>query len=487
MDNRLLILNFDNDYASALAIKLRAERIDCSILPGNTGMEELMSQRPLGLVLAGGITGEPPRDMNGRIASAGVPILAMGDAALGLAQLLHARLGEKDPLHAVEKVVLLPSALSDEQAQSDRYLHTVRPLDLPDELAPLALLEGDEVIGFMHRTLPIFGLSFQVEQNDPDGLGLLMRFAQDVCGCSPWFTDSAFISRAKEEVTALGSGARAVSAMTGGLDSGVAAVIAHQVMGDRLQGIFIDTGLLREREAEDFLYYYQDTLGMNIHRVNAQDRFIQALAGVAEAEEKTRIIHQLYQQVLEETAAQLPHDAVIGCATAHESLEAARSHTPAIRADKPILNPLRELFKEEIRHIGETLGMPQEIYQGQPFPGTGLGLRILGEVTRQRLAILRKADAIFREEVKEAGMHKKLWKYFCVLYPMDEQPKRDLAVAIRAVTTSLSGGTVRTQPARLPYDLQERTAARILQAFPEVKRVVNDITPGKSYSEAEWR
>lgn len=487
MDDRLLILNYSNEYASQLAIKLRAERIDCSIVPGGIALEDLLAMRPLGVVLAGALSGEVPKDMDGRIAGAGLPIMAMGDAALGMAQLLRATLGEKQALHAVETVRMMPSPLTGEQAQSDRFLHTVRPMALPDELVPLALLEGDEVIGFMHRTLPIYGFTFQIEQNDPDGLNLLMRFALDVCGCSAWFTDSAFISRAREEVAALGGNARAVCAMTGGLNSGVAAVLAHREMGDRLHGIFVDTGLLREREAEDFFYYYQDTLGMNIIRVNAQDRFTQALAGKLDLEEKSRIIHGLYQQILEETAAALPHDAVISGFSAQDSLDPDRPSTPLILTDKPVLRPLRELFKEEIRHIGEALGMPQEIYLGQPFPGTGLGLRILGEVTRQRLAILRKADAIFREEVREAGLHKRLWKFFCVLYPMVHEAADDLAIALRAVTTSMAGGTVRAQPARLPYDLQERCADRILQAFPEVRRVVNDITPGKSYSEVEWR
>lgn len=487
MYDRLLILNYSDEYASQLAIKLRAERIDCSILPGNTGLEELLAQRPLGVVLAGGVSGEAPRDMDGRIVGAGIPLLAMGDAALGLAQLLNADLGDKEQLHAVEAVQVKPSPLSGERPQSDRYLHTIRAMTLPEELVPLAMTANDAVIGFMHRTLPIYGFAFQLEQNDPDGLDLLLRFAQDICGCSAWFTDSAFISRAREEVAALGREARAICTMTGGLDSGVAAIIAHREMGERLQGIFIDTGLLREREADDFFYYYQETLGMNILRVNAQERFTQALAGVIRMEEKAAIIHKLYQEVLEETVANLPHDAFISGASAHDNLEAGRAHTPEARTDKPVIRPLRELFKEEIRHIGEALGMPQEIYLAQPFPGTGLGLRILGEVTRQRLAILRKADAIFREEVREAGLHKRLWKYFCVLYPMGHETGDDLAIALRAVTTSLSGGTVRALPARLSYDLQERCGDRILQAFPEVQRVVNDITPGKSYSEVEWR
>lgn len=486
MDDKLLILNYSDAYASALAIKLRSERIDCSIVPGAISLEDLLARRPMGVVLAGALSGEPPRDMDGRIAAAGVPILAMGDAALGLGQLLKASLGEKDPLHAVETVHVLASQLTDEQ-HTDRYLHTIRRLSLPDELAPLALTEDEAVIGFMHRNLPIYGFTFQIEQNDPDGLNLLLAFAQDVCGCSAWLTDNAFISRARDEVAALGPGARAICAMTGGLDSGVAAVLAHRELGDRLQGIFIDTGLLREREAEDFFYYYHDTLGMHILRVNAQERFVERLAGLTDLEEKGRAIHSLYQQVLEETAANLQHDAVISGASAHDTLESDRPHTPEICTPKPVLRPLRELFKEEIRHIGEALNMPQEIYLRQPFPGTGLGLRILGEVTRHRLAVLRKADAILREEVREAGLHKKLFKYFCVLYPVGGTADDDLAIALRVVNTSLAGGVIRAQPARLAYDLQERCADRILQALPEVQRIVNDITPGKSYSEVEWR
>lgn len=489
MRDSLLVLNFNDLYASALAMRLRNERFDCRILPGDTPVEQVMAEGALGLVLAGDTQGEMPAALDGRLLSCGVPVLAMGDTALALVSLLGGQLGEKEHVGEVETLAFADSVITGEVHDTDRYMSVLRPMLLHEDLVPLAHAEH-RVVGFMHRQLPIYGFSFQIEPNDPDGTALLIRFAQDICGCTPWLTENAFISSVKGEVARIvGDQGRAICAMTGGLDSGVAALLAHRVLGDRLQCIFIDSGLLREREAEEFLHYYQQGQNMNILRVNAQDRFEAALHGLTDPAEKSAAIGAVYQQVLDETAAGLPFDAVVRGISANDVLRTGDNYiTPGIRTDKPVIAPLKELFKEEIRHIGEALGMPPEIHQAQPFPGTGLALRIMGEVTRPRLALLRKADAIFREEIRQAGLHKKLWKYFVVLYHMNfETDNGSLAIALRAVTISNVAGVVKALPARLPYDLQDRCAARVMQAFPEVVRIVNDITPGKSYSEIEWR
>jgi len=488
MQDMLLVLNFDSRYASQLAMKLRAERFDCRILPGDTPLETVMLLAPMGLVLAGGVSGEVPLSLDGRLLAAGIPILAMGDASLALCTALHGQMEDTQAVHVVQTVRFLPSQVTEGLDESERFLNALRPMRLSDELLPLALCQ-ERVIGFRHTTLQLFGFAFQTEQNDPDGMAILMRFAQDICGCTQRLTDSAFISSAKQQIQeAVGEG-KALCAMTGGLDSGVAALLAHRAIGDRLQCLFIDTGLLRENEADDFLYYYQQTLGLNIRPVNAQDRFYEALEGVTQAEQKAAIIARVYLDVLKQEAASFDFTAVIRGTSANDVLRTGDEYiTPGIPTNGTVVEPLRELFKEEIRRIGEALGMPADIHQAQPFPGTGLALRVMGAVTRHRLAILRKADAIFRDEVKQAGLGKRLWKYFAVLYHLNYEANEDaLAISLRAVTIGSVGGEMRALPARLPYDLLERYTGRVMQAFPEVVKVVTDITPGSSYSQVEWR
>ncbi len=488
MQDMLLILNFDSRYASTVAIKLRAERIDCIILPGDTPFEKVVAQGAMGLVLAGGVTGEIPATLDGRLLSAGIPVLALGDPALGLVSLLGGSLGPSEPMVEPLTVQFHPSRVTEGIGESERLVPTLRSMVLSDDLQPLATAE-EHVVGFMHSKLPILGFSFQLESNDPDGMSMLMRFAQDVCGCSAWLTDNAFINATRDKVAQVVGEGRALCAMTGGLDSGVAAMLAHRALGDRLQCIFIDTGLLRENEAEEFLGYYERTLGMQIMRINAQDRFLEALQGVTGHTDKAAIVASVYHQVLQETAAKVPHQALIRGTSANDVLNTGDGYsTPGIASEAPLVEPLRELFKEEIRHIGESLGMPQEIYQAQPFPGTGLALRVLGEATGERLEILRRVDAIFREEIREAGLQRRLWKYFAVLYHLShEADSQALAVALRAVTVGSVSGETKVLPARLPYDLQERVTARILQEYPRLLRVVNDITPGASYAEIELR
>lgn len=488
MQDMLLVLNFDDRYASQLAIKLRTERIDCLILPGDTSLKTVAQLAPMGLVLAGGVSGEVPAGMDGNLLSAGIPIIAMGDASLALCDLLQGGLEDTLAMHVVQTVSFLPSRITDGLGESERFLSALRPLRLGEELRPLALCQ-EQVIGFKHATKPLFGFTFQIEQNDPDTMSILMRFAQDICGCTQHLTDSAFITAAKQQIQeALGEG-NALCEMTGGLDSGVAALLAHRAIGGRLQCLFIDTGLLRENEADDFLYYYQQTLGLNIRRVCAQDRFYEALEGVTLSEQKAAIIARVYRDALRQESAAFDYHAVIRGTSANDILRTGDEYvTPGIPTDKITVEPLRELFKEEIRRIGEALGMPADIYQAQPFPGTGLALRVIGAVTRRRLAILRKADAIFCDEIKQAGLGRRLWKYFAVLYHLGyETDENTLAVAFRAVTIGSVGGETRALPARLPYDLLERCTGRVMQAFPEVVRVVTDITPGSCYSEIEWR
>lgn len=481
MQDKLLILNYDHRFAAAVAIKLRAERIACRVIPGDTPFEQVMAEDARGLVLAGGISGELPGLLDGRLMSSGLPVLALGDAAAAMALLLGGKTLEHRPLREAVKVRFSPSTVTQGLSQSERYLDSLTALELSGELTPIAYAQ-EQVIGFAHSALPLFGLGFQPESNDPDGVSILLQFAKDVCGCTMWYSENDFIHAARNSLEQELARGTALCEVTGSLESGVTAALAHRALGDRLTCFLIDNCLLRESEKEDILYYYRDTLGISLQVIDAQDRFCQALSGLVKSREKAEAIAAVRSKVLEELAAMIPHDAVILSTTAGAMTGAEGKAMPQIESGKPRIEPLIELFAGEIRYVGEALNLPGDICLAQPFPQTGLALRVEGEVTRRRLAILRKADGIFREEIREANLQKRLHKFFASLSPVHGAPD-ELTVTLRAVTLTSVRGEQRPVPARLPYDLTESCTARLMQALPEVSRVVNDITPGRGLIE----
>ncbi len=484
MEDLVLVLDFNKQYAAAAAIKLRGEKIYCRIIPGETDLEAVMAQEPMGLILAGGIEGKLLTEFDGRLLRAGIPVLALGDAAASVAKLLSGKAEEALALHSVHKVRFMPSPLTSELAESDRQLRVIRPLTLSKDLLPLAEA-GEDAIGFMHATLPIFGLEFQIEPNDPDGTGILLHFAQEVCGCSPWWSDNAFISFAKGEIAEAAGDGIVACVMDGGLKSGVAAMLAHQAVGDRLRCVFVDHGLLREGEADGFMRQYRDILNLSVIGVSARDRFLEALAGKTSVEDKRRAIQDTMQAVLAETLSGIDPQVLVRSGN-FEELYIGRDEYHALPASKPVIEPLRELFRDEIRTVGEALGLPAEIYSAQPFPSTGLALRIVGEVTAPRLHILRGADALFENEIRQAGLSKRLWKFFVYLYPIPyETSDAAVAMGLRALGAAGPAATDRAIPSRLPYDLLEQYVSRVREAFPEVKKVFYDITPGEGLATDE--
>ena len=482
MSDMVLILNYDDISSRAVARALRAEHICCKIVPPGITRQEVAAREPRGLILAGGVSGGLPAGMDAGLASGDWPVLAMGDAAAMLCRALGGDALETAICGSIGTVSFFRCPLTEGLDDCERLLHNVRRLRLPDFARPLAESQG-ETVGFLHGSLPIYGIQFTLEQNDTDGMQLLLGFALQVCGCTRWWGCEAFVAQAVEEIgRAVGDG-RALCAMTGGLNSGVCAMLAHRALGERLQCVFIDTGLMRENEASRFLGFYRDQAGLPIVHVQAQERFLEALGGVAEPEEKRRIIGELLRRVLEETAAQLGgFSAVVRSVICTEVMQGAPR--PAVLADLPSLEPLGELFKEEVRRVGEYLGLPAEIIARPSFPGSGLALRILGEVTPARLQTLRAAEQIFQHELAETGQEKRLWQYFAVLGAMQGSDTH-VMIALRAVQSS--DAAQQAYAARLPYDLLERVAAQILRERPEVKRVVYDLSPATRTDKAEWQ
>ncbi len=483
MRDMLLVLNFDDDASRSVTRKLRSERIFCKIVPGGISLEEIQSQEPLGLLLAGGASGQSPSGMDSRIPEADIPVLALGDAAGLLLSMLGGGAGDIAYQGTVMPLSYSPSPLLEGMESGERMLPCAREFHLTTQMRPLAAAQ-EIVIGFAHESRPLYGMQLQIEQNDPESSLILRNFALNICGCTTWWDDDAFVARAVEETRRITGNGLAVCAMTGGLDSGVSAMLAYKALGKQLKCVFVDTGLLREREGDDFMAFYRDTTGMDITRIPAQDRFLEALRGIKDAEEKRRVIIRLIQSILREEEEKFgPIAALIRGTSCHDIMFGGGALRPALGESVPVIEPVRELFKDEIRRIADFLGIPGDLISRQPFPGSGLALRILGEVTPQRLTTLRAADALFRSELQRSGAAKRLWQYFAVLIPMPGCEEKSIIClrAVHAVDRS------RSYAARLPYDVMENVTDLILRDQKSVCRVTYDLTPVCNYTGVEWQ
>lgn len=484
MRDMLLILNFDESSSRAVARALRAEHVYCEIVPGNITLSEVAAKQPRGLVLSGGVKGGMPSGLDLQLANGEWPMLALGDAAALLCRTLGGDALETAICNSIGAVRFRECELTVGIDDCERMLHNVRRLRMPE--GAVALAESlQEPVGFMLMERPVYGIQFTLEQNDTDGMQLLLNFAENVCGCAKWWTYDAFVENTVEDISNRVGEGRAVCAMTGGLDSGVSAILAHKALGNRLKGIFIDTGLMREGEGSKVLSFYRDQLGMDVIHIQAQERFLAALEGVTDADKKREIIGQLLQQILDDTMQNVGEVAAVVRGTNCNDVlgRAHQKRRPALQANVPVIEPLRELFKSEIRMVGSTLEVPGEILARQSFPGSGLALRILGAVTPARLQTLRAVDRIFTEELAESGQLKRLWQHFAVLSPMAGDDPRAM-IALRAVNAA---ETSQAYAARLPYDLLERVMDRIRRERPEVSRVVYDLTSFSRYDGVEWQ
>lgn len=490
MQDQLIVLNFDRQYAAALASRLRAEKIYCRILPASTLARDIRAIDPQGLVLAGGVSGQFAGEVDPELMHLGIPILALGDIAPAAATLLGAEAWEKRTVNGVGTVSFFPSPITGEMEETERQLAYVNPLHLPDGMVPLAQWE-DAIIGVQHAEKRIYTLQLQLEANDMDMMELLLRFATQVCGCTPWWGEEAFIAQTKAAIAQRVGKGKAVCIMSGGLVSGVNAVLAHRVLGERLQCLYVDTGLLRAHETDRFVEYYRDRLGLNLKVIHAESHFLEALQGLEQPEDKQAVILRMLQETLEQSMQAMDYDLLLLPVSASQLMDGENALTPMGRISQPraVMMPLSELYKEEIRFVGEALGMPPEVIQMQPFPWTGLALRISGECTPEKVELLRQIDAIFSDEIRSAGLHKKLWKYFAVLHHMPDHPEQSAdLILLRAVTASHQGGNINALAARLPYDLLERFTARVRGASPQVRKVFYDLTPGSSgHQDFEWQ
>jgi len=511
MTDSIAILDFGSQYAQLIARRVREAQVYCELFPWDAPAAQIMALNPKGFILSGGPksayeTGAP--FIPDFALASGKPVLGI---CYGMQALAVALGGQVDPSsereygHATLEPLFSNPLLS--SLSTVWMSHGDRVAKMPEGFVALARSGNSPCAAMGDFERKYFGVQFHPEvRHTPNGLELLRYFAVEICGAKPDWTPASIIEESVMRIRAQVGGARLLAAVSGGVDSSVAAALVHKAVGDQLVAVFVDTGLLRKGEGEQVTATFREQMGAELVAVEAADEFFSVLEGVTEPEQKRKIVGEKFIRIFEAQARGLGQpkflvqgtiypDVVESSAPDRKKAEKIKSHhnVGGLPEDMPfeLVEPLRYLFKDEVRAVGEALGLPEGMVWRQPFPGPGLTVRCLGEVTRERASRLRAADAILQEELSTAGFLGKgadTSQAFIVLLPvrsvgvMGDQRTYQEAVAIRAVSTE---DFMTADWTRLPHDLLARVSNRIVNEVDGINRVVYDIT-SKPPATIEW-
>jgi len=513
----IVILDFGSQYSELIARRIRETQVYSEVLSYRTTAEQLREINPKGIILSGGpnsVYSDHAPYCNPEIWKLGIPVLGVCYGMQLMVNQLSGKVtkserGEygKASLHIDDPTDLLTNV---EEGATMWMSHGDSVTTMPPGFEILAHTDNTPCAAIAHHDQKLYGVQFHPEVvHSQGGLALIRNFVYHICDCEPTWTTAAFVEESIQEIRARVGDKRVLLALSGGVDSSTLAFLLYKAIGEQLTCVFIDQGFMRKLEPERLVKLFKEQFHIPVEYVNARERFISSIAGVTDPEEKRRIIGHEFIRVFEETSKQLGHFDYLAQGTLYpDVIESADTNVDPKTGERvavkikshhnvgglpkdlrfKLVEPLRKLFKDEVRKVGRSIGLPEEIVQRQPFPGPGLAIRILGEVTSERLNILRDADLIVRQEINQRGLYNEVWQAFAVLLPIRSVgvmgDKRTYAYPIvLRIVTSEDGMTA--DWARIPYDVLEAISTRIVNEVKGVNRVVYDIT-SKPPGTIEW-